>query len=176
MTNNEILDKILYAYLHGLKLKLDKDPKYARLTFKLVVTAFDKEIEEWHIEFLRKQLFDDGLLEYAKYGDGEPYELTSKGIKAAQNGGWYSNSADERQSDKEIKSETLSNLKRSKSSLIISIFAIIVPTIISLYSLWTSKQSPKKEELQELQQRIENLENSKNEHNVISVDTLKRNK
>lgn len=176
MTNNELLDKILYAYLHGLKLKLDKDPKYSRLTFKLVVKAFDKEIEEWHIDFLRKQLFDDGLLECGKYGDGEPYELTPKGIKAAQNGGWYRNSAEERQSDKEIKSETLSNFKRSKTSLIISIFAIIIPTVISLYSLWISKQSPTKEEVQQLQQRIEKFENSKNGHNEILDDFLKKNK
>jgi hypothetical protein len=175
MTNNELLDKILYSYLYGLKLKLEKDPRYKRLSFKLVAKAQEKGIDDWHIDFLKKQLFADGFLKQSGFGDGEPYELTDAGIKAAQVG-WYKENATEKQTEKEIRKQTLANLKRSKLSLTISIFAIIVPTIISLYSLWTSKQSPTIEEQKELKQRIENLENSRNEHNVILVDSLKKNK
>ena len=133
-------------------MKLDKDPRYSRLTFNLVVKAFDKEIEDWHLKFLRKQLFDDELLQNSKYGDGEPYELTPKGIKAAQTGGWYRNLSAEREFNQKIKTETLKSLKRSKTSLIISIIAIIIPTFISLYGLWLSNKSVKPVELQKLQQ------------------------
>jgi len=179
MTHNNLLDAILSSYLFGQKLKLTKDPTYQRLSFKLVAKAQDPTVDDWNIEFLRKRLFDDGFLEYAKYGDPEPYELTPAGIKAAQTR-WYSTQAEEKRLDKEIKKHTLLSLKRSKTALTISIFAFIIPTLISLYTLWTNKRSATTEGLQQLQKRIEKLESSKTEakttSNVlekVSVDTMK---
>lgn len=180
MTNNNILDAILSSYLWGQKLKLEKDPKHKKLSFRLVVKAQEPTADDWQIEFLKKQLFDDGFLEIAKYGDEEPYELTPAGIKAAQTR-WYSNSAADKDTDKQIKQHTLADLKRSKYSLYISILAFIVPTIISLYTLWTGKQQPTTEEYQELRQRVEKMESLKSEAKTTSnvsattsADTLKK--
>jgi len=168
MTHNNLLDAILSSYLYGQKLKLAKDPTYKKLSFKLVAKAQDPTVDDWNIEFLKKRLFDDGFLENAKYGDPEPYELTPTGIKAAQTR-WYSSQADEKRLDKEIKEQTLLSLKRSKTALIISTIAFIIPTLISLYSLWTNRQSVTTEELQQLQKRIEKLESSKTEAKTTST-------
>jgi hypothetical protein len=156
MTHNKLLDAILTSYLYGLRLKLDKDPRYKKLSFNLVAKAQEPTIDEWHIEFLKKRLFDDGFLEYAKYGDGEPYELTPAGIKAAQTN-WYSSNEEEKRLDKEIKQQTLLSLKRSKDAKIISIIAIIIPTLISIYALWLTKQQDNTEEVKQLKQQLDTI-------------------
>jgi hypothetical protein len=157
MTNNHLLDAILSSYLWGQKLKLENDPKYKRLKFRLVVLAQDPTADDWQIDFLKKQLFNDGFLEIPKNGDEEPYELTPLGIKAAQTR-LYSNTELDKDTEKEIKRRTLADLNRSKYSLAIAILALIIPTIISFYTLWTNKQQPTLEEVQELRQRIHKLE------------------
>jgi hypothetical protein len=180
MTNNQLLDAILTCYLFNEKLK-HTDPNVSKkLTFAFIAKAQLTDIDEWRIEFLRKQLFNDGYLEYAKYGNGEPYILTASGIKAAQNNA-YIKTEEDKQLDKELKLQTLLSLKRSKTAITISIFAIAIPTLISLYSLWTSKQSATTEEFQQLEERVKKLENSKTEAKTTSnvsvkafSDTLKK--
>jgi hypothetical protein len=180
MTHNKLLDAILSSYLFGLRLKLDKDPRYKKLSFNLVARAQEPTIDDWHIEFLRKRLFDDGFLEYAKYGDGEPYELTPAGIKAAQTN-WYTSQAEEKRIDKEIKEQTLLSLRRSKDAKIISIFAIIVPTLISIYALYITKQQDNTEEVKQLKQQLntiqqEQIRQQKTLHSLqpASVDTSQK--
>lgn len=157
MTHNKLLDAILSSYLFGLRLKLDKDPRYKKLSFNLVAKAQEPTIDEWHIEFLRKRLFDDGFLEPAKYGDAEPYELTPTGIKAAQTN-WYTSQAEEKRLDKEIKEQTLLSLRRSRDAKVISIFAIVVPTLISIYALYLTKQQDNTEEVKQLKQQINTIQ------------------
>ena len=167
MTNNQLLDAILSCYLFNEKLK-HTDPNVSKkLTFAFIAKAQLPDIDKWRIEFLRKQLFNDGLLEYAKFGDGEPFILTPAGIKAAQTNSYITNEED-KQLDKELKRQTLLSLKRSKTAITISVFAIIIPTLISLYSLWTSKQSASTEELNQLQERVKKLESSKTEAKTTS--------
>lgn len=156
MTHTSLLDAILSSYLYGQKLKLEKNPKYKRLSFKLIAKAQDTTLDDWNIEFLRRRLFDDGFLENAKYGDPEPYELTALGIKAAQTK-WYSSNEEEKRLDKEIKQQTLLSLRRSKDAKIISVFAIIVPTLISIYALWIAKQQDKGEVVKLSNQQLDSI-------------------
>jgi hypothetical protein len=158
MTNNKLLDQILHCYLFGQQLKLDDNPLYTKLTFEFIVKSQDKSIDKWCFEFLKNQLVNDGFIEPAKYGDGEPFELTAKGITAAQTS-WYSSLEEERVLDKEIKRQTLRSLKRSKEAIIISIFAILIPTILSIYTLWATYDSSKSKELNTLEQKLGVLEN-----------------
>jgi hypothetical protein len=180
MTHNKLLDAILSSYLFGLRLKLDKDARYKKLSFKLVAKAQEPTIGDWHIEFLKKRLFDDGFLENAKYGDAEPFELTPAGIKAAQSN-WYSSNEEEKRLDKEIKAQTLLSLKRSKDAKVVSIFAIIVPTIISIYALWLTKQQDNTAEVKQLKQQLdairqEQLRQQATLHSLqtVSVDTTQK--
>jgi len=180
MTNNQLLDAILSCYLFNEKLQHTHPTASKKMNFSLISKSQLPEIEDWRIEFLRKQLFNDGFLENSKYGDPEPYTLTPTGLKAAQNNSYRRNEEDS-QVDKEIKLQTLLSLKRSKTAVTISIFAIVIPTLISLAALWLSiKQSPT-EELNKLQQRIDKLESSKieakttsNALGTTSFDTLKK--
>ena len=169
MTNNQLLDTILKLYLTDRQWELSSNPLHKKLTFAKVVKSQDPTIEDWQIKFLKDQLFADKFLEYAKYGDGEPFKLTDAGIKAAQTG-WYVTLQEKNEQEKIIRAETIKSLKRSKTALTVSIFAIIIPTIISLYSLWTSKLSATKEELQQLQERVKKLESSKTEAKTTSND------
>ncbi len=180
MTHNNLLDAILSSYLYGQTLKHSKDPTYKRLSFKLVAKAQDPTIDDWNIDFLKKRLFDDGFLEYAKYGDPEPFELTPAGIKAAQVS-WYSSQAEEKRLDKEIKEQTLLSLKRSKAAKTISIWAIIVPTLISLTTLWLSIRPSKSKELPQLKQQLNTIQekqlrqqNTLDSLQTVSADTLRK--
>jgi hypothetical protein len=179
MTHNELLDTILTAYNWAEIMKIKKDPKYKKLTFNLVARAIEPTIEDWHIEYLRNRLFNDGFLSYSKFGDGEPFEITPDGIKASQ-ANWYRSNAEDKKVEKETKIENLKSLKRSKTALWISVFAFIIPSIISVYTILTNKELPTKEQFQELQERIKKLENSKIEDKTISnaleeisIDSLK---
>ena len=160
MTNNKLLDIILKMYLMDRHWELSENPLHQKLTFSKIAKSQDPTIEEWRIKFLKDQLFSDKFLEYAKYGDEEPYTLTSAGIKAAQIG-WYVPMETNRILDKETKEQNLKNLKRSKAAIIISILAIIIPTLISLYILFTNKQQTTQEQFQELQRRVQKLESKK---------------
>lgn len=156
MTHHKLLDVILACYLFAEKLKLSKDPRYQKLTFKLVAEVQEPGIDEWNVEFLRKRLLEDGFLRPSKFGDAEPYELTPEGIKAAQTS-HYSSAIKERDIDWKIKEETLKSLKRSKDAKTISIFAIIVPTLISMYSLWMAHESDNTEEIRRLRQQFDSV-------------------
>jgi len=170
MTNNKLLDSILNVYLYGIKLRIENDPKHKMLTFDFVAKSQEPNIKDWQIEFLRKTLFDDGFLENCPFDDmAEPYELTPAGVKAAQNG-WYTSKEEEIQLEIELKKRTITSLKLSKTSLIISIFAIVIPTIISIYSIWISKDMPTQQQFQELKHRIKAIENQKNDTKTKSTD------
>lgn len=174
MTNNKLLDAILHAYLHAEKLRLEKDPRYQRLTFMHVAKSLEPGIEKWHVEFLRKQLFDDGFLDNQKYISGEPYILTPSGIKAAQSS-YYSSQADETLSEKKIREGTIISFGRAKVSIAISIAAIIIPTIISIYGLAVINSSPSADDYNELKLRIERIENSRDFEKPIESATKKDN-
>lgn len=167
MTNNELLDAILYSYLVGIKLKFENSPEYKKLTFDFIAKAQDPDLEEWQLKFLRQTLINDGFIEPAKISGPEPYNLTPTGIKAAQTG-WYKKTEKDLRTKEEITKQTLADFKRSKISLIVAIMAFIIPTIISIYTFQVNKHQPTREELQELQQRIEKLESLKN---VANKDT-----
>lgn len=171
MTNNELLDAILYSYLYEYKLKLENSPEYKKLTFEYIAKAQDPDIEEWQLKFLRQTLINDGFIEPAKISGPEPYNLTPTGIKAAQTG-WYKKTEKDLRTKKEITKQTLADLKRSKISLIVAILAFIIPTIISIYTFQANKQQPNRQELQELRQRIEKLESLKNEANKDTTSSF----
>jgi hypothetical protein len=161
MTNNQILDTVLHSYLYGQKLKLEGDPRYGKMTFEFIVKTQTKgenfEIEPWQMEFLRQTLLNDGFIKLPESGI-EPYELTKEGIKAAQIG-WYKKTARDAEIEKEIKSLTIEDLKRSKRNLVIAVLALIIPTIISIYSLIQTTNNNKDTELDKLRTEIQELKN-----------------
>ena len=180
MTNNQLLDIILKLYLQDKQWALSGDPRHSRLTFAKVVKSQDPIIEDWQIMFLKEQLFADKFLQYAKYGDEEPYTLTDTGVKAAQTS-WYVPLQENNEQQKTIRTETIKDFSRSRNALIISIIAIIVPTLISLYTLWLNKQQDNTEEVKQLKQQLdtirqEQLRQQKTLHSLqaVSADTLKK--
>lgn len=160
MTNNKFLDAILASYLFNEKLRHTHPHESKKLTFEFIAKAQLPEVEDWRIEFLRKQLISDGFLEYAEFGDGVTYTLTPTGIKAAQLN-WYSKNEEETQLDKDIKKQTLLSLKRSKDAKTISIWAIIVPTLISIgtfiYVVIKNEKQSNIKQVQQFKQQVDTI-------------------
>lgn len=169
MTNDELLDRILQTYLWSNKLAYDNFEKYEKLNFTFIVKVFEPDAPQWQIDLLRQTLLGDNFIKSSQLNAIEPYVLTPEGIKAAQIG-WYRKQTLDRQTDDELKTHTIADLKRSKQSLFISILAFIVPTIISVYSLWTGNQQATKSEVQELRLQIQKL-GLKIEAKTTSIDS-----
>lgn len=161
MANTEILDAILntYLYLHVLR----PNRNYAKPPFKFIaktqLEARELPLDEWHIEFLKSTLINDGFLEIS-INEGPDYlNLTPSGIKAAQIG-FYEKAKKDKYIEEEIKKQTLENFKHSKYALYISGLTFIFSTIITMYSLWETKKSATTAQLEEIKHRLELFEKS----------------
>lgn len=134
MTNNQILDAILHCYLFAQKMKLENNAKYSKMTFEFIFNAQTKDqaVESWQMEFLKQTLINDGFIKLPETGV-EPFELTPSGVKAAQLG-WYKKNERDLETEIQINSLTIKDLKRSKTSLTIAVLALIIPTILSCKS------------------------------------------
>lgn len=156
MTNNQILDAILHCYLFAEKMKLENNSKYSKMTFEFIFNTQTKEhdVESWQMEFLKRTLINDGFIKLPDSGV-EPYELTPSGVKAAQLG-WYKKNERDLETEIQISSLTIKDLKRSKTSLIIAVLALIIPTILSVYSLVQSINSGKEKEIDKLKTELSN--------------------
>ncbi len=150
MTNNQILDAILHCYLFAQKMKLENNAKYSKMTFEFIFNAQTKDqaVESWQMEFLKQTLINDGFIKLPETGV-EPFELTPSGVKAAQLG-WYKKNERDLETEIQINSLTIKDLKRSKTSLTIALLAVIIPTILSVYSLVQSANSNKDKEIDKL--------------------------
>ncbi|MCF8258605.1 MAG: hypothetical protein K9J06_13695 [Flavobacteriales bacterium] len=134
MTHDQKLDAILNAYLYGQLLKLSNDPTYHKLTFALVVSRLAPDTESWELDFLRNRLLEDGYLKFSEFGDGEPMELTPKGIAFRQTSG-YEKQRLAGELDNEIKIRTLKSLRQSTVALWISILSMIGTVATTVFSL-----------------------------------------
>lgn len=159
MKNTKILDSILHSYLYGQKLKLEGNPLYNKMTFEYIFKSTTRgenfHVEPWQMEFLKLTLLNDGFIRLPESGV-EPYELTKEGIKAAQIS-WYNKSAQDIEIEKEIKSLTINDLKRSKKNLTIAILALIIPTILSIYSVVQTGQNNKEDEIKNLKNELQQI-------------------
>ena len=57
MTQNNLLDSILSSYLYGQILKAEKPHQYKKLTFEFIAKTQEPGIEDWRIEFAKKNSF-----------------------------------------------------------------------------------------------------------------------
>lgn len=131
MTNNQFLDSILSVY-NADNTDIFKGKK---LYFSFICQKLEDDVEDWRIEFLKKQLLSDGLLEYG-YGDGEPMKITDKGIRHSQNGG-YSKIAETTNRKELIDIETIEKFKRDRVSFRLSLIAFFFSFLALLASLIT---------------------------------------
>jgi hypothetical protein len=154
MTHPEKLNAVLHILLNNQRAILDRKPIDKRMTFEFICKTVAEVSEKWEVEYLRNILLNDGYIKMGEFGDGEPPVITHPGIKFIQAGG-YKQQAEDRELEQQIKRQTLTSLKRSRDAKIISIIAIIVPTIISIYALWISKQQPTIEELRQWKQQLD---------------------
>lgn len=152
MTYSDKLNAILYVLLNN-----KRDVSNPKLNFKFICETVSEVREEWEMTYLKEILINDGyvtdfsnLLELPK--------ITHLGVKFIQDGGYVEDS-ENKKLDKIIKVETLKNLKRSKTAIIISVISLLVTIMLGILNIWTSNQlENKKEELELLKKRIDTLE------------------
>lgn len=176
MTHFEKLDTILFVLLDSQRLNLQKAPTPKRLTFDFICKTVAEVQEQWEVDYLKQRLLDDDYIKFGDYGDGEPPKITPKGIKFMQTGGYRQQDQD-LQLHRENQEQNLKSLKRSKTSLWVSVIAIIIPTLISLYTLWKNSQQPTIEEMNKLKNKVdsiqkEQIELAKRKIPTVAVDTL----
>lgn len=165
MTHSEKLNAILYLLLN----EVTKSKPNPQLTFEFICKKVCEVSEDWEINFLRNTLIDDGFI----FVNPIVYELpkiTPKGIKFIQIGG-YKLELENRELEKNIKIETLKNLKQSKLSLILGAIAIIISVFTGFSSYESSlKKTQIEEDLYRQKQTIDSvlivLKNNKKKQNL----------
>ena len=124
MTNAEKLNAILYALLNEVR----NEKPNPKLTFEFICLTLCEVKENWEINFLRNTLIEDEYISMSSMLNVLP-KITHKGIKFIQQGG-YKKENENRDLDNKIKVETLKNLNRSKTALIISAISVIISCFI----------------------------------------------
>lgn len=156
VTHPQKLNSVLHVLLASqTKLFADK-PIEGIFTLAWICEKVAGAADEWEVRFISERLLNDGYVEIQLIGTWQKPVLTPSGIKFIQAGG-YVQEVKERELDRQIKEQTLQSLKRSKTAITISIFAILVPSVISIIALRMSMTAPTTEEVQELRGQVHTL-------------------
>jgi hypothetical protein len=142
MTHQEKLNSLLHVLLYLQRKVVVNTPMNKKITFAWLCKTVAETEDQWEVEFLRQILLNDGYIIAGRFGDGEPPEITHSGIKFIQTGG-YIKEKEQKELDEKIKAETLKSLHRSRTAIIISVIAIVVPTAISLFTLLETRKEHK---------------------------------
>ena len=103
-----------------------------RLNFEFICKALfvGEDHDAWETEYLKRRLIDDGYLNFVNYRDVQLPEITNKGIKFIQRGG-YVKEKELTELNEELLILNLKNAKRSWIAIVISIISVLI-TILSL--------------------------------------------
>jgi hypothetical protein len=135
MTHEQKLNKILNGLLSRLSKRLSDKTDDKRLTFEFLCNVLFpyEDIQKWEMEHLKNRLIYDGYITFIDVSGIQLPDITQKGIKFMQKGG-YEESAKMHNIEKEIKKETLKEIQRGKISIIISIISLIIAIVSCLRS------------------------------------------
>jgi len=173
MTHPEKLNAILHILLNNQRAILEKKPIDKRMTFEFICKTVAEVTDKWEVEYLRNILLNDEYIKMGEFGDGEPPVITHTGIKFIQAGG-YKKEAENRELESEIKRHTIKSLKRSRTSLLVSICAIIISATIGIFSLLKSKPEVTSEQMQVLKSQMETSTNQLSQQRIILDSLVKK--
>lgn len=125
MTHNQKLDMILNGLLSRVPHRNANGSDYGVLTFDFLCAALfkDEEVSSWEVKFLQDRLIGDEYVEMIPVNEVQIPNITQKGIKFIQNGGYQKERERLDLQDENVRTTIESN-KRSKSALVVSLISI----------------------------------------------------
>ncbi len=156
MTHFEKLNSILHVLLATESNLFAGKRLHGVLTLEFICYKVAQASDEKEVQFLSKRLLSDEYVQIDLVDNWQKPSLTPSGIKFIQAGG-YVREQKERELDLQLRQQNLESQKRSKSALVISIVAIVVPSVISIGAILMTSAGPTKEEVYELRATVEKL-------------------
>lgn len=127
MTHEQKLDTLLTGLLSRIPTSTDNESDNDILTFDLLCSILLKEedVPSWEVNFLQQTLLEDGNVKMTDAEGKMIPNITHKGIKFIQDGGYVKERKRKEEQDKLVKSSIESNL-RSKWAMLISIISVLI--------------------------------------------------
>jgi hypothetical protein len=136
MTYNQKLDMLLYGLLSRVPQRNTSGSDSCVLTFDFLCSVLfkDEAITPWEIKFLQDRLIGDEYVEMISVKNVQIPNITQKGIKFIQNGGYQKESERLDLQDENVRTTIESN-KRSKSALVVSIISLGLSLIAIIFQI-----------------------------------------
>lgn len=143
MTYEQKLDILLNGLLSRVPMRYKTGKDYNILTFDYLCSILLKEEDapSWEVKYLQRTLIEDGLIEMVDAEGIMIPNITHKGIKFIQDGGYSKADLRQKQQDELVRSTIKSN-NRSMLALIVSIVATIIALASFIYQIIINKGFP----------------------------------
>ena len=127
MTHYEKLDMLLNALLSRVIHRNTNGSDYSILTFEFLCSNLfkDEDVNAWEVKYLQDRLIGDGYVEMIEKDNVLIPNITQKGIKFIQDGGYKKEQERKNMQDELVKTSIESN-KRSKWAFVVSIASFLV--------------------------------------------------
>ena len=143
MTHNEKLDVILNGLLSRVPMRYTAGTDNNILTFDYLCSILLKEEDapSWEVKYLQRTLIEDGYIEMLDAEGVMIPNITLKGIRYIQDGGYSKEDIRKKEQEELVKSTIKSN-NRSMLALIVSIIATIIALASFIYQIIINKGFP----------------------------------
>ena len=143
MTHRQKLDILLNGLLSRVPMRFTAGTDNNILTFDYLCSILLKEedVPSWEVKFLQRTLIEDGFIEMVDAEGIMIPNITHKGIRYIQDGGYCKEDIRKREQDELVKSTIQSN-NRSMLALIVSIIATIIAFASFIYQIIIDKGFP----------------------------------
>lgn len=140
MTYEQKLDTLLRGLLSRVPQRFinGSDNKILSFDYLCSILLKDEDMPSWEVEFLNRALIEDGYIEMVDADGVLIPNITHKGIKFIQDGGYSKADLRQKQQDELVRSTIKSN-NRSMLALIVSIVATIIALASFIYQIIINK-------------------------------------
>lgn len=137
MTYEQKLDTLLRGLLSRVPQRFinGSDNKILSFDYLCSILLKDEDMPSWEVEFLNRALIEDGYIEMVDDDGVLIPNITHKGIKFIQDGGYSKADLRQKQQDELVRSTIKSN-NRSMLALIVSIVATIIALASFIYQIY----------------------------------------
>lgn len=137
MTYEQKLDTLLRGLLSRVPQRFinGSDNKILSFDYLCSILLKDEDMPSWEVEFLNRALIEDGYIEMVDADGVLIPNITHKGIKFIQDGGYSKVDLRQKQQDELVRSTIKSN-NRSMLALIVSIVATIIALASFIYQIY----------------------------------------
>ncbi len=137
MTYEQKLDTLLRGLLSRVPQRFinGSDNKILSFDYLCSILLKDEDMPSWEVEFLNRALIEDGYIEMVDADGVLIPNITHKGIKFIQDGGYSKADLRQKQQDELVRSTIKSN-NRSMLALIVSIVATIIALASFIYQIY----------------------------------------